>query len=189
VQADTGLGQAVDVLADGTSFVGGYFYDDTTFGLGETNETTLSTTNTGPESFIAKYNPDGTLAWAAQTNGTGFNTTWGVTAFADGSCFAAGRFEQAAVWGQGEVNETMLVSAGGQEIFVSRYGSGGNPLWARRAGGNLDDLGLGIDTTPDGSALVTGVVRGTAVFGPGETNQTTIDAYGELDMFVAEYMP
>ena len=60
-------------------------------------------------------------------------------------------------------------------------------LWATRAGGTSDDEGRGIATTARGDSYVTGVFRGTATFGPGDANETTLTAAGSIDIFVAKY--
>ena len=61
--------------------------------------------------------------------------------------------------------------------------------WAKRAGGSEYDEGCGIAVLADGSAFVTGYFYGTATFGPGEPNQTTLVSPGVGDVLVARYSP
>jgi hypothetical protein len=58
--------------------------------------------------------------------------------------------------------------------------------WATSAGGVVA-AGRGIATTPRGESYVTGEFRGTAVFGQGEPNETTLTAVGLSDVFIAKY--
>jgi hypothetical protein len=69
-----------------------------------------------------------------------------------------------------------------------RETASGKIVWATSAGGSYgDDTGLGISALADGSALVTGLFSGSATFGAGETNETTLDAGGIWSAFVAKY--
>lgn len=58
--------------------------------------------------------------------------------------------------------------------------------WAKRAGGTNFDQGEGIAVDGAGNSYVTGWFTGSATFGPGETNETTLTSAGS-DVFVAKY--
>jgi hypothetical protein len=106
-----------------------------------------------------------------------------------------GRFSNSWTFGSGEINQTTLTSAGGNDVFLARYNSNGNLAWAKRAGGSGDDGGtdwppwVGLSMLPDGSAYVTGGFPGSATFGPGEAGQTVLTSQGGYDVFVARYNP
>ena len=55
----------VSAFADGSSVITGGIDGSVTFGAGEANETTLVGTGAS-DVFVARYNADGTLAWAVQ---------------------------------------------------------------------------------------------------------------------------
>jgi hypothetical protein len=59
-------------------------------------------------------------------------------------------------------------------------------LWVTRAGGVETDESTGIATT-ERDSYVTGRFRGTATFGEGEPNETTLTSAGGSDIFVAKY--
>ncbi|MDY6950218.1 MAG: DUF4347 domain-containing protein [Thermodesulfobacteriota bacterium] len=60
--------------------------------------------------------------------------------------------------------------------------------WAKRAGGTATARGHGIAIDGSGNCLVTGRFQGTATFGAGEPNQTTLTSGdGSYDIFVAQY--
>ena len=57
-------------------------------------------------------------------------------------------------------------------------------VWAKRAGGPGGDQ-IAVDGA--GNSYVTGGFSGSAIFGPGETNETTLTSAGFADIFVAKY--
>ncbi|MCX6647244.1 MAG: hypothetical protein NTY09_12940, partial [bacterium] len=133
---DTGNG--ITTLSDNSTVVSGSFMGSATFGPGEPNQTVL--TSLGYEDiFIARYNPDGTLAWAKRAGGTGGDQGSGITTLSDNSTVATGYFFITATFGPGEPNETVLVPLGLNDIFIARYNPDGTLAWAKSAGGASSD--------------------------------------------------
>jgi hypothetical protein len=190
----------IAAFSDGSSVIIGHFTNTATFGMGEPNETTLNPALVGMRDiFVARYNPDGTLAWAKSASGPNHDTGFAVAALPDGSALATGMIngrptDEPMIFGAGEPNETALGSAGYVDVFVAKYNPDGTLAWAKRAGGPGNDGGTSIAALPDGSAAVSGFFGGdfgdgTAIFGPGEGSQTTLTSAGSDDVFVAKYMP
>ncbi len=69
------------------------------------------------------------------------------------------------------------------DIFAAKLDSGGNWIWAVRAGGTGSDYGHDIDYDNWGNAILTGVFAGTAYFG---TLTLTSNGGGSYDIFVAK---
>jgi len=68
----------------------------------------------------------------------------------------------------------------------------GNLIWAKRAGGTEWEVGYGITTLSDNSVVVTGSFaylssNGSATFGEGEPNETTLTSAGDWEIFIARY--
>jgi len=172
--------------------VTGEFRESATFGSGEPNQTILTTAGED-DIFIARYNPNGTLAWAKRAGGTAGEGGFGITTLSDDSTIVAGGFSGSATFGPGETNQTILTSAEYDNIFVARYNPNGTLAWAKRAGGTGgfwgDNGGYGVTAFPDNSIVVTGTFGGSATFGPGESNQTILTSAGRSDIFVARYNP
>ena len=198
--SDSGLGIAVD--GSGNSYVTGDFRDSATFGPGETNETTLIS-GAGPfdfDIFVAKYDASGELVWAKRAGGTGdfdIDQGRGIAVDGSGNSYVTGLFEGSATFGPGESNETTLTSVGPSpspsggdsfDIFVAKYDASGALVWAKRAGGTGFDEGLGIAVDGSGNSYVTGGFVGSATFGPGETNETTLTSAGGLDIYWGIYL-
>jgi uncharacterized delta-60 repeat protein len=183
------FGYAISKLSDNTIVVTGYFQGSTTFGLGEPNQTVLTSDAGGLDIFIARYNHDGTLVWAKRAGGASTDLGNGITGLSDDSTVVTGEFNGSATFGPGEPNQTVLTSADYGDIFIANFNQDGTLNWAKRAGGVYGDYGEGITTLSDNSTVVTGVFLGPATFGPGEPNQTILTSAGWGDIFIACYNP
>ena len=181
------IGSGITALTDNSLVVTGFYRSTATFGAGETNETILTSAG-NTDIFVARYNSDGTLAWAKSAGGTSFDRGNGITALTDNSVVVTGEYLGTATFGAGETNETVLtsVSAGNTDIFVARYNSDGTLAWAKSAGSTFGNVSNAITALTDNSVVVTGSYVGTATFGAGETNETVLTS-GTSDIFVARY--
>jgi len=65
----------------------------------------------------------------------------------------------------------------------------GTLIWARRAGGPGVDVASDVAVDPEGRLVVVGGYSEAATFGAGEPNETTVEALGAGDGFVARYAP
>lgn len=180
------------VAADmaGHCLVTGAFAADATFGAGEPNETILSSPG-GRDIFIAKYDTgDGSLLWAVGAVGASFNQGSGIAVDALGNPLVTGKIRGVTVFGDIDGgNGTILTSTDDSEdIFVAKYDSDGEFVWATWAGGTGADSGLGIAADGAGNSIVTGYFSGTATFfGPGSMPMLSSD--GSIDVFIAKYAP
>jgi len=181
-------GYGITTLSDDSTVVTGVFEDNAIFGEGEPNETVLVSED-DEDIFVARYKPDGTLAWAKRAGGETFDRGQGITALSDDSTVVTGVFEDNAIFGEGDPNQTVLVSADERDIFVARYNPDGTLAWVKRAGGRFSDFGYGVTTLSDDSTVVTGRFQNTAIFGTGDPNETVLESAGEWDIFVARYNP
>jgi uncharacterized delta-60 repeat protein len=182
------FGRGITTLSDNSTVVTGYFSNSAIFGAGETNETLLNTSG-DYDVFIARYNPDGSLAWAKKAGGTGEDVGHGITTLSDNSTVVTGHFKYSAIFGPGEINETQLVASGWDDIFIARYNPDGSLAWAKKAGGTNNEAGSGFTALSDDSIVVTGYFNETAIFGPGEANETQLVSSGSFDIFIARYSP
>jgi len=181
----------VTALSDDSPVATGYFKESATFGEGELNETVLACSG-ADDMFVARYKPDGTLAWAKRGGGTGPDASNGVTALPDDSTVVIGHFSESAIFGEGELSETVLISCEDSDIFVARYNPDGTLAWAKSTCGATlywNNSANGITTLSDDSTVVTGTFNGSATFGKGELNETVLVSLEADDIFVAKYYP
>jgi hypothetical protein len=131
--------------------------------------------------FTAKYSPSGNLLWIRTAGGD-----WGDYGH------ALALDNQANVYVTGEIDGPVkfagssltLNSWGKNDVFVAKYSTNGDLLWAHRGGGRESDKGEGIAVTND-AVYVTGYFRDTASFN--NDGAFKVFGYGGKDMFLAKY--
>ena len=204
-------GGGVAAQPDGSCLVTGSAWYDVaeqsfpTAGLGEPNETVLSSTSAWDRTnfyaygafytygalFVAKYATDGSLLWAKQgiqdNVPTDYALAAGLTvgALSDGGGVVTASLMGSITLGAGEPNETTLTSTttGNFDSVVARYQPTGQLVWARQITSTGRVTVSSANTTADGSTILGGWCDPSAVFGAGEPGETTLSAGG----FVARY--
>lgn len=118
------------------------------------------------------------LRWIAKQGGTGTDQTNGVATDAQGNVISTGKFDGTASFGS-----LMLTTSGSLDIFVAKYDSTGNCLWARKAGGSFGDEALAVATDADDNIYITGNIgQAGAVF-----DGIVVGSAGVHTGFVAKY--
>ena len=186
-----GWGRVAAVLADQSTLVAGELNGSQTFGAGPS----LVTLSGCPENqclYIAKFNATGALLWAKRSGGGKWSSVAAVAPYSDGSFVVAGGFSDTGVFGPGEAGQTTLYEpvppSGGiywGGMFLARFNANGTLAWAKRAGGTKQSIMNDAIAFDDGTIIATGYFDTSAVFGPGEANQTTLT--GKQEGFLAKY--
>lgn len=130
--------------------------------------------------LVAKYDADGNLAWARTAGGSGYDYGHSLVVASDGTAYVTGTFEKEA-----DFSQLKLASRGQNDLFLAKYNSDGEVVWAAQAGGASQE-GTGIlAIDPEGGVLLSGSFRGTATVG---TNVVTALASAfDQDVFLARY--
>ena len=103
------------------------------------------------DAFVAKVDADGSVLWARQLGGEGYDTCGRVGVDALGNCYILGSFESVARFGN-----TTLTSDGAMDLFLAKYNPVGTLQWVRQVGGAGVQVAGGIAVDPAGSCYVTG---------------------------------
>jgi hypothetical protein len=120
------VGLCPRVFADGGVAVAGSFRGQVVFGLGELTETHFATVdNENRDSFMVRFQPDGSLDWAVKATDTGIGEATGVCPLADGSFYFCGYYEVDVTVGAGDPLETHLTGVGTRDMVVGRANSDG----------------------------------------------------------------
>ncbi len=141
-----GLGTWVNSLSTdkyNNIYITGQFSDTITFGT-----TTLSVG--GTEMFLVKYNASGDVLWA-KTEGTWWSEGIVLTTDLHGNVYLSGQYDSSITFGA----TTLTVS--GQAIFLAKYDTSGNPVWAKNTSAiSSSDRLYGIVSDRTGCLYITG---------------------------------
>ncbi len=178
-----GAGNLVDVYGlaigpSGSVYIAGNYIG--TVVLGGSNHTSVAPT----EIYLAKFSADGSWKWlktcGQHGNGT-FNQNAAYAICVDNAenCYITGTFNDSATF------DTITISSPQpHEVYIAKYDSEGNALWARGGGGDFGQhTGLAVATDHEGNAYLSGVFFGNVTFGSDTLH--AIDA--EQKMFLCKY--
>ena len=164
----------------GNVFVTGYFQSHT-IAFGSTTLTNAGIINL----FIAKYDANGNVLWAKSAAGAVQDYGYCVSADAVGNVFVTGYFGSPAI----NFGSTTLINtnAGGSfvypDVFIAKYDSAGNILWAKSAGGTNIDVGYSVSADKVGNVFVTGYFESPTI----TFNSTILTNAGVGNVFIAKY--
>jgi hypothetical protein len=164
--------------ASGNAYVVGRFQGASiTFG-----STTLTNAAVGKtDIFVVKYDGSGNVLWAKNAGGTKDDGATGAATDASGNLYVTGWFKDSAI----VFGSTTLINASKDttDIFLTKYDSNGNVLWAKRAGGTKNDYPTGVATYGSTGVFITGYYYSSPIsFSP-----LTLINSGNSDDFIAKY--
>ena len=169
--------------SDGNIIVTGYYIGSIT--ASSTNLLPLDQA-TERDTYVAKYNPDGTLSWIRRMGSVGQEDPFGVTTDEDGNIYVTGGFQETATFDSYVLNTVGT----GQDIFLVKLNPSGAVVWARNiAYGTGGDRGYDV-VYSKGLLYVSGIVKTTATFGAaGEPGGevTVTQSVGSYDPFIAKF--
>ncbi len=137
--------------------------------------------------FFAKFTKDGKYIWAKKLGGPYEDRPEAIAIDSNGHIYLTGYFTATADFDPGP--DTALLreasQSGSRDIFIARYDTAGNYVWAKSIGGNGADKGTGITVTASGNLYLTGQFYGDVDFDPGPG--TALLRSPSIDIFVAAY--
>ena len=169
---------SVAVDASGNAYLAGYFYS-LTLPFGTTTLTNVSSTGTSADMFLAKYDNAGNVLWAKSAGGVLDDYANSVVVNASGNAYVAGDFNSPTI----AFNSTTLTNAGYKDIYLTKYDSNGNMLWAKGAGGTDNDKPNSVALDASGNIYMTGFFKSPAL----AFVSTTLTSVGYEDIFIAKY--
>src|SRR6202035_2908510 len=124
-------------------------------------------------------------SWGRATSfgGSGEDLSWAIKVGPDDHQYVTGGFSSTA-----QFAGTTLVSAGGMDMFLAKYGRSGELLWIVQAGGPDDDTGQALAFDGAGNIYLTGWFTNSATFGSANGATETLTGMGET-IFLAKYCP
>jgi hypothetical protein len=165
-------GTSVATDAWGNVFVTGAFISPSL-----TIGSTILTNSGSVDMFLAKYDFSGNVLWAKCAGNSLADFAGNVATDNSGNVFISGYFYSANL----TLGPTTLNCTGVNDIFIAKFDSLGNVIWAKSAGGNFSDWAQGMSTDAFGNVIITGYFESANI------TFDTIILNGNNDIFVAKY--
>ncbi|MBV6484089.1 MAG: hypothetical protein KFKLKKLM_00572 [Flavobacteriales bacterium] len=136
--------------------------------------------------FIVKYDSIGNLIWGKSAGGDNHDYINSITVDNDGNVIVSGYYESPIITIDSIIlnnsDSNILITS---DIFVIKYNSLGNLLWANSFGGNESDYSSGISTDSDGNIYMTGFYSSDSItFGT-----TTLNNSSGSQIFLVKFNP
>lgn len=148
---------SVTTDASGNVIIGGYFNSPTiVFG----SYTLTNTSINKSDMFLVKYDSLGNVIWAKCFGGNDNDQATAITSDDNGDIVVAGNFVSPSI----TFETTTLTNAGiWWDIFLVRFDSLGNIIWAKSAGGNDHDAVFSLKIDPIGDIIIAGSFKSSAI--------------------------
>jgi hypothetical protein len=137
--------------------------------------------------FVAKYDASGNFVNAFSIGASSEDAGYGITLDASANVYLTGRF-----WGTADFDPSPatanLLSSGGPDIFIAKYTSSLNYVFANKMGSSTTDEAKDIALDAAGNIYITGVHSGTCDFDPSPAT-ANLATGGGSNYFIAGYSP
>lgn len=164
-------GRGISSDANGNALITGTFKGTLTLGT-----TSLTATSTNGDVFIAKLDVNGNTLWAKKFGQIGENYARGIDSDSEGNIYVSGVYDTQIALGAVTLN-----SNGQRDIFIAKFDSNGDVIWAKTIGSTGNDEGCEIEVNTNGNTFLTGSYTGTLAL-----NGESFTAKGLRDVFVAK---
>ena len=164
----------------GNLYFTGFFSGTVDFDPSDDGVAELTSLASG-EMFVSKFDSSGNFLWAKRRGGAGADRGFNIAVDGSGNIYSTGFFAGTVDFDPG-VGVADLTSNGDSDIFIAKFDSSGNHLWAKGIGGTEADRGLNIAVDTSGNVFTSGFFSNTVDFDPG-TGTSNFTSNGGLDMF------
>jgi hypothetical protein len=172
---DNSFGECIKSDVNGNIYVTGYFNGS---GIINIDSIVLGNGNSFDQYFIAKFNTSGDVIWAKTASSNSSTNGRGVDIDAMGNVNVTGIFDSTITF-----DKITLTSVLGPDIFLVKYNSEGNVVWAKSAGGSGQDIVNSIFTDPIGSSIITGYFQTYPI----TFDTITLTNNGSSNTFITKY--
>lgn len=166
-------------------YITGTFYGSVDLDPSE-NEFILNSTE-WEDIFIAKYDTAGNFIWAKALNGLQGDYVGDIEVDNNGHFYITGGFYGDLDFDPSE-NEAIVTTSGGQYIYIAKYDSDGNYIWAKTMQGdgfNCQGFDLSLDS--ELNIVITGRFSNSVDFDPSASEYILTANSGSIHFFIAKY--
>ncbi len=138
--------------------------------------------------FLAKYDSTGKYIWAHGFGDTKDGQGWKLATDASSNVYVTGSFPISIKLNPANKNDS-LKAVGGQvaDVFLAKYDSAGNYLWAKAMGGDNDERGRGVNVDRNGNVYITGYFNSTTAAFNSPNSSGVLTSAGNYDIFLAKF--
>jgi hypothetical protein len=172
--------------SSGNVIIVGTFSDTIDFDFG--TKKFLLTSTGGGAIFILKLDSSGNFIWAGKIDGDGFASPEEMVLDKSGNIYITGHFYNSTDFDPS--NKTFILKSVGKtysdgDVFIAKYNTTGNFLWAKNFGGPSSEDGLSIAVDKFGNVYTCGKFEDSTDFNPG-TGKYFLKCKGVDDAFISK---
>lgn len=174
-------GKSIKVDGNGDLITTGMFSGNATFGT-----STISSTNSSYDMYVAKYSASGSLIWITQAGGTDDNVPNKIDFDSNNDIYVLGTMTNDMVFGAFSLPNT-APGFSYDDPFLAGYDGNGNFLFAKNGGDGYSDNGRGLTVDSDNNIFIAGSFDEDCCGAPGNFDGVTIaggDDNNGNDVFV-----
>jgi hypothetical protein len=132
--------------------------------------------------FIAKFDSDGELIWANSGGGIYHDRVNCLSVDNMGNVYIFGNFWSSVV----TFDSLSLVNTGNLDLFITKYNSNGNAVWAKSAVGSGQDNAWSVATDLGNNVYIAGSYRSSII---SFDNFTLTNSSDNFDLYLVKYKP
>lgn len=157
-------------------------YNSPTITFGNITLTSIGATNC----FLTKYDNSGNVIWAKSFGGEAFDYSLKIQTDMNSNIYLAGNFFSFLCTFGNESISNSNTAEHKADVFVAKYDANGNSLWAKSAGGLMNDMGVNLTLDNNGGVYITGWFTSSSItFGNTTLNKFSPGTYN--DIFIAKF--
>ena len=180
---DGDYSDAIAVDNQGNIYVAGCFEGLADFRPGEETEYYESAGDL--DAFLSRFDSDGNFSWVRVWGGSEQDQPEAMASDGSESIYVIGCFRGTVDFDPGPAMD-IHISEGNDDIFFSKFDSGGDLEWTRTWGGQSSDVAGGISVDGSGNIYIGGYFARTVDFDPGAGEDFHVSE-GEIDVFLSKY--
>jgi len=175
---DWGLSVATD--SNNNVYASGYFNNTVNF---NPTGSDIHTSTNNNDIFITKWNADGTYGWTKTMGGNGYNEASMIVLDSKDNIYVGGLYS--ATINFNPTGSDIHTSAGGWDIYVTKWNADGTYGWTQTVGSTSSDVGFGLTVDSTDNIYTSGYFSGTVNFNPTGTDNHTSN--GVQDIFITKW--